>query len=119
MKMERSVWFGVSGTPTVTIRRRTVTLLPTVVVVLRTVIATWSGPQRSASAAVPTNRRVVTTTFGFTVAAVAAATAFVTGRARDSALSTATAVLRIPISFLRGQIGSRPRGVPRAGRGSA
>src|SRR5205085_11994078 len=99
MKTERSVWFGYSGTVTEVILRLTVFRLVArlVVVVFLTTTVTSSGPQRSASAAVPVNdlRAVTTLVFGVAFPAVSAAKAFVPGNASAVAPRTAAVALRM------------------------
>src|SRR2546423_13338972 len=90
---------------TATIRRLTVVFFPTFVVVLRTVIRTWSGPQRSAWYAVPLKAflRVTVSFFGAAAFSVAA-TAPVTGVASASALRPApTALLMGVLSRSEGE----------------
>src|SRR5205814_2245092 len=70
MKIERSVWFGYTGTPIDVMRRVTFLRVPVVTVVFRTTIVTCSVPQRSTCTVEPLNLFV--TTFFFGVAFVAA-----------------------------------------------
>src|SRR5690348_10143256 len=99
MKIERSVWFGETGTETAVIFFLTVFFFVVrfVVVVFLTMIVTWTSPHRSAVAASPVNDFLTVTTFVFGVAfcEVAAAQALTPGSARAAALSAAAVALRM------------------------